>query len=162
MRDVRTAIDDAVLAWKDTPYAAGQAERGRGVDCVRFVYEVLVTSAAMVGAGVDYLPLPRYPQGAAVHDPAYYVWMKRAMFARFPARTIRSPVRSDCRPGDVLGVAIESNPFHAAVVGGDGRSVWHATPPIGVCMTSAEGLFAMFKVRRIFRAHWITQLSGGG
>ena len=136
------ALRSVLLAWEGTPYSAGQACKGVGVDCVRFVCEVLRELG-----GLDKIPLVDIPSDASMHSrEGSIAAMKKIMLAYLPMERVGST-----QPGDIVVIGpIHGGPGHGMIVGHQKNTLYHAAPS-GVNMTGM-GLIPGYKIFGIFRA----------
>lgn len=112
---------EAILAgWAGTPYMAGQAQRGVGVDCVRFVCAVLDELQGVVRE------VATLPSDAAMHTRRGAIGVMRTIRKRFAPN---DPVRDgSLEPGDVIVVGpSDGGPGHAMIVGTRKNELWHST-----------------------------------
>jgi len=139
--DVTVRLEREFIAWRGTPHVAGQAVRGVGVDCVRFITAVL--DAAF---GRPRTLTPRMPQDLAWHDARGAMRVAEAIIAMYPVVTGVDP--GGVEPGDIILVRMGAGPGHVLMVGPQPWTAWHAPRNSGVCRT---GLGAVSAVLRIWR-----------
>lgn len=141
--DALETLDETLLEWEDTPYQAGVSLVNVGSDCVRFVNVML---AAMLSKTLA--TLPDNAQDSALHDGKVLIDVEDFFLTQYGL--IRTGPGVTIRAGMVLGVAMTGYPFHAAIVGGDGKTVWHCGSN-GVKRTSFESLnTGQTRIRRIY------------
>jgi cell wall-associated NlpC family hydrolase len=141
--DALETLDETLLEWEDTPYQAGVSLKNVGSDCVRFVNVML---AAMLSKSVA--TLPDNAQDSALHDGKVLIGVEEFFLNEYGL--VRTGPATTIRAGMVLGVAMTGYPFHAAIVGGDGKTVWHCGSN-GVKRTSFESLnTGQTRIRRIY------------
>lgn len=109
-------------SWLETPYRPGGRQRGPhgGVDCVRFVCEVLDELY-----GVPRSNLPTLPNDYAMHQRAGAVAAMRFILRLYEPN---EPVNDGAlEPGDVVVAAqLGGGPGHALIVGARPNEIWHA------------------------------------
>lgn len=127
----REELDRCLRSWEETPYAAGQRLRGRGVDCTNFVDAVLEEMH-----GLEPRVLPPFDPNGGVHDARGAAAMCRQISARYPNVTVRGPYPVES--GDVLVYRRGRGAGHVLIVGLDPRAAWHADHGTGVCFTSVK------------------------
>ena len=156
-------LEQFIADWKDTPYLAGQCERGVGVDCLRYIDAALQYSTAQVLA-----PLPREAQDVALHNPEVVKRVARLMAGRFNMET-KARLDPPYRPGEVLCVRTKTkikpltreekvlkSPHHVLIVGPTGLLCWHAmntgNPDTSkVSWVGVGGVLACYTVLQIWR-----------
>lgn len=141
----RAALGRVLVSWQGTPYRPGQAMRGRGVDCVHFIDEVLLELAGRPPVE----PLPRLPAAMSLHDRRGATRAVHSMARRHTIDVLRG-----ARPtaGDVLIYKRGAAPGHVLIVGPDERTAWHADEEVGVCFTSV--VTVMKSVMRAYRPRY--------
>lgn len=114
-------VDLVLAGWYSTPYMAGNASRGVGVDCVRFLACVL---DALYGQQT--VPPERLPADTALHSPrGARAALRRFLRAYEPNREVDD---GTIEPGDVLVLAAPgAGPGHGLVVSGQRNVLVHAT-----------------------------------
>ncbi len=126
-------------SWLGTPYAAGQATKGRGVDCRYFAVRVLDELHGMLD-----VPLPpRLNPATSWVDPREAVRVARAIVGRWPCRHLAAG--EPLEPGDVVvtkdhGFKRTDVPSHVLVVG-PRLELWHAGK-YDVCWTGLDAVRA--------------------
>lgn len=136
------ALRKVLLSWEGTPYAAGQAVKGVGVDCVRFVCEVFKELE-----GLESIPLVSIPADVSLHSrEGAMAAFHQIMAAYQPSRKVTS-----IQPGDVLVVGpANGGPGHAMIVGCSPNVLYHAAPS-GVARTGIGFVEGHQKVYGIYR-----------
>lgn len=140
---VEARLGEVLRSWDRTPYHAGWAAKGQGVDCVRFVCAVL---DELHGTRT---PLSTLPPDASLHDARGSAAALRTIRALFPEHeTVRS---GPLQPGDVLVTGpSDGGPGHAMIAGPLRNSLWHSTGR-GVQRTGLR--YAGLTHNRLFRIY---------
>lgn len=114
-------IDAVLTSWYATPYMPGNAERGVGVDCVRFLACVL---DALYGQPT--VAPERLPADTSLHSPmGARAALRRFLRAYEPNQEVED---GTIQPGDVLVLAAPgAGPGHGLVVSGQRNVLVHAT-----------------------------------
>lgn len=132
----RNKLREALRQWHGTPFVQGCALRGRGVDCVHFVREVLRA------CGVDVSPaetVPAYPLFWGRHQPEsrLLAWLHESPEAR--ERTRRLSAEDPPVPGDLWAVSSGRSAHHLGILGPESPPrFWHVAPgsPVDAVDTS--------------------------
>lgn len=135
----------AAKAWQGTPHRNRVALMGRGIDCIRFVVEIL--KAAEI---VDASPLPAYPIAWGIGDQVNKI--APALALMLDVERIRP---DDWKPawGDVLIWKVGKQSNHCGIVL-DGQA-WHVANGIPVGPVSIElTRHAFQEILRIRRPGW--------
>jgi len=142
------ALRAVLQSWHGTPYMAGQACKGVGVDCVRFVCEVLRELE-----GWDEIPMVDIPADASLHNRAGAMAAFHKILSAFQPATKVSTIQ----PGDVLVVGpANGGPGHAMIVGPQKNTIWHASS-MGVQITGlgfVSGYQKIFGIYRKDKSRW--------
>jgi hypothetical protein len=120
-------VGGVLQSWDGTPYMHGQAAKGVGVDCIRFVCAVLNELY-----GEQRASIPRLPQDTAMHNPKGAFRVLREVLRIYPEHdeVIETGV---IEPGDVIITAKPGcGPGHSIFVGPDKNVLWHSVEPM-VC-----------------------------
>ena len=135
------ALEKVLRSWEGTPYVAGQACKGVGVDCVRFILEVLRELE-----GWPSIPLVEIPQDASMHNrEGSMAAFKKIIQALEPIQRV-----SSVQPGDILVIGpAQGGPGHGLIVGPRKNTLYHAAPS-GVSMTGL-GMIPGYKIFGVYR-----------
>ena len=143
-------LNDASKRWVGTPYMAGQAVAGSGVDCVRLVDCVLQEAL-----GLTLEPLPRFPADSAYHNKEVVTQMQRLLFERFDLEKVPDD-ETRYRMGDVLALSLKSkqgqvpgNAHHICIMVSPVKAI-DAWPGTGVRILGIGGVLSSFHVLK----HW--------
>lgn len=138
------SIDNIAAKWEGTPHRPGLQTPKVGVDCIRFVDEVLREYGDH-----KWGCLPRWAQDGAFHNPRVLARIIALCEKRWDCHEISPPYFF--QTGDLICVSQSRNPFHIGIVGDDNRVVWHSGA-IGVMRTSVQALSTnKFNIRRVYR-----------
>lgn len=115
--DVQALARASCARWRGTPHRNRIAIKGGGIDCIRFIAEVLIDAGV-----VDRRPLPSYPLSWGVASPESRMGLVMAQMMDVE----RIPV-SDWTPafGDICIFKVGSQSNHCGIVI-DGE-VWHVS-----------------------------------
>lgn len=122
VRGITAKLSRVLDSWLGTPYMAGNAAKGAGVDCIRFV-----CSALDEMYGFQREKFERLPLDIALHRPA----TARAALRRI--LTIYEPHErvddGSLEPGDIVVVSPSDSagPSHAKIAGTSRNVLYHAT-----------------------------------
>lgn len=131
--------------WEGTPYMEGISSHRRGVDCVRFVCNVLdgLYGESRVGE------VARIKGDVSLHNKR---GVMRAMRAILTTYDKHERVRDNTlEPGDVVVTGpSQGGPGHVLIAGGRQGVLWHCAKPLGVhqvgySMPSGHKLFAVYR-----------------
>jgi hypothetical protein len=136
------ALRIVLQSWHETPYMAGQALKGVGVDCVRFVCEVIRELE-----GQEEIPLVNIPADASLHNRAGAMAAFHQIISAYqPATRV-----STLQPGDVLVIGpANGGPGHAMIAGPIKNTLWHSCS-MGVQMTGIGFVSGYQKIFGIYR-----------
>lgn len=107
-------------SWERTPYIAGQAQKGVGVDCVRFWSGVLDEMY-----GYERVPLDRKPQDLAMHTREGAMGVMREMMRVYPE--LEPVTDGTVEPLDTIVVGHRDGGCgHVLLAGTQRNTLWHA------------------------------------
>lgn len=143
-------LDDILESWIGTPYADGQACKGRAADCVRSVDCIYQEHR-----GIVLPPLLALPADISFHSSLGFTVMMQAMRDRHPVRLSRdSEIPVGCA---ILVSTGRSHVSHIGIVGT--RGFYHTTRMTGFHRSSIEALLTVSKVQHIYVPCWIHPLT---
>jgi len=120
--EITARLETNFQRWEGTPYMAGQCMPGMGVDCVRFVCDVL---DKMYDTHTE---VPREIQDRSLHDPAGAQEVMDLIRSYYPDH-VDLPAGDRCvEPGDIIITGnAQGGPGHAILVGTARNTLWQAT-----------------------------------
>lgn len=133
LRVVR-ALEDALEAWRGTPYESGQRFIQRGADCIGSLFGVIDDMD-----GRQRATFPGMPHDAAMHDRAGAIAAVRELVRRYsPCVKVEAQKDEDgapvyyVEPGDIIVTGMPGGgPGHVELVGPHRNELWHALPVSG-------------------------------
>lgn len=147
-------VDDACRGWLGTPWSAGQACRGAGVDCVRFAVAVWDEVAERITA------VPPLAQDASLHAgaPSAFAAVLRALDRTHGVRIVRPDPSGAARvrPCDLIITRVGSAGAAGHVYVVAGSHCYHACQRARRVV--AAGLPASALITHIYRPSWAVEV----
>jgi len=144
-------LQSELESWEGTPYMSGQQEKGKYVDCVRFITGVLDALFR-----IERTEPPRLHPDCCIHSPKDAWKALNLVLALYPDK-FKEVTGNFLEPGDFIIVGPKNGgPGHGMIVGHEKNTLWHCVFP-GVHYTGWALTTDIHKIFRIYRVEDRTQ-----